>query len=393
MNIRSRNSARPILVLLWLLALLVAGCAQASPAAAPSSAPNPLSAGESYWPTAGWRTSPPETQGMDPQKLAQLLQAVRQEQLNLHSLLIIRNGSIVSETYFPPYTAETDHEVYSVTKSVMATLIGIAIDKRSIDRVNQPVADFFRGDTFQHADARKDAMTLEDLLTMRSGLDWQEQDATFREMYQSGDWVRFMLDMPMREPPGQQFRYCSGCSHILSAIIQRRTGMNTRDFAQRTLFEPLGIHTVTWEQDRQGMPIGGWGLRLTPRDMAKLGYLYLHDGMWDGQRIVSAAWIKAAVERHTATDSKLGLGYGYQWWTYPTMRAYAALGRDGQTVFVVPDLQLIVVTTAQVDGHAAIFKLIEQYIVPAVSPATYEGGANIAVYRPADQTTNRPFDR
>src|SRR5689334_19394371 len=135
MNIRSRIPAHPILVLLWLLALLVAGCAQVPPAAAPSSTPNPLSAGESYWPTAGWRTSPPETQGVDPQKLAQLLQVVRQEQLNLHSLLIIRNGAIVSETYFPPYTAETDHEVYSVTKSVVATLIGIAIDNRSIDRV------------------------------------------------------------------------------------------------------------------------------------------------------------------------------------------------------------------------------------------------------------------
>ena len=185
-------------------------------------------------------------------------------------------------------------------------------------------------------------------------------------MYQSGDWVQYMLDLPIQEQPGQQFRYCSGCSHLLSAIIQRRTGINTRDFAKQALFDPLGINSVTWEQDRQGIPIGGWGLQLTPRDMAKLGYLYLHDGMWDGQRIVSAAWVNAAVERHTATDSKLGLGYGYQWWTYPACGAYAALGRDGQTIFVIPDLQLIVVTTAKVDGHEAIFKLIEQYIVPAV---------------------------
>jgi CubicO group peptidase (beta-lactamase class C family) len=366
MNIRSSTPARPILVLLWLLTLLAAGCAQAPPAAAPSSVPNPLSAGETYWPTAGWRISPPEAQGMDPQKLARLRQAVQQEQLNLHSLLIIRNGSIVSETYFRPYTAETEHELYSVTKSVMATLIGIAIDKRSIDGVNQPVATFFRGDSFQHPDARKDAMTLEDVLTMRTGLDWQEEDSTFRQMYQSGDWVRFVLDMPMREEPGQQFRYCSGCSHVLSVIVQQRTGMNTRDFAQQTLFDPLGIHSVIWEQDRQGIVIGGWGLQLTPRDMAKLGYLYLHDGMWDGQRIVSAAWVKAAIQRHTETDSKLGLGYGYQWWIYPRWSAYAALGRYGQTIFVVPSLQLVIVTTAEMDGHEAIFKLIEQYIVPAV---------------------------
>jgi CubicO group peptidase (beta-lactamase class C family) len=382
MNIQSCTPAHPILVLLWLLGLLVASCAQAPPAAAPASAPKPLAAGESYWPTNGWRTSPPDAQGMDPQKLTLMLQAVQAQQLNLHSLLIIRNGSIVSETYFQSYTAQTTHKVYSVTKSVMATLIGIAIDKRSIEGVKEPVADFFRGDAFQHPDAGKDAMTLEDLLTMRSGLDWQEQDATFRDLYQSRDWVQYMLDTPMREPPGQQFRYCSGCSHLLSAIIERRTGMNTRDFAQQTLFEPLGIHSVSWEQDRQGLPIGGWGLQLTPRDMAKLGYLYLHDGEWDGQRIVSTGWIKAAVERHTATDSKLGLGYGYQWWTYPTMRAYAALGRDGQTIFVVPDLRLIVVTTAESDGHAAIFKLIEQYIVPAVSPTAYDSREKMAVNRP-----------
>jgi CubicO group peptidase (beta-lactamase class C family) len=368
MNMRSFTPARPILVLLWLLALFAAGCAQAPPAAAPSSAPKP-SADITYWPTAGWRTSPPEAQGMDPQRLARLLQAVRQEQLNMHSLLIIRNGYIVSETYFQSYTAQTNHEMYSVTKSVLATLVGIAIDKRSIDGVNQPVTRFFRDHTFQHPDARKDAMTLEDLLTMRTGLDWQEEDATFWQMSQSGDWVQFVLDTPMREPPGQQFRYCSGCSHLLSAIIEQRTGLNTREFAQQTLFEPLGIDSVTWEQDRQAIPIGGWGLWLTPRDMAKLGYLYLHNGMWDGQQIVPAAWVKAAIQKHTETDSKLGLGYGYQWWTYPRWSAYAALGRYGQTIFVVPSLQLVIVTTAEMDGHEGLFKLIEEYIVPSVQTA------------------------
>lgn len=353
-------------VILWVLALLAAGCARISPTTMPLATPHPPSASEPYWPTAGWRTSSPEAQGMDPELLARLPQVVRQAALNLHSLLIIRNGSIVSETYFQPYTAETEHEVYSVTKSVVATLVGIALDKGAIDGVDQSVAGLFHDYTFQHPDPGKNTMTLEDVLTMRSGLDWQEQDSTFWQMYQSDDWVQFMLDMPMREQPGQQFRYCSGCSHLLSATLQRRTGVNTRDFAQQNLFEPLGIRDVSWEQDPQGLPIGGWGLWLTPRDMAKLGYLYLHDGMWDGRQVVSASWVKAAVTSHTATDSKLGLGYGYQWWTYPRLGAYAALGRDGQTIFVVPKHQLIVVTTAEVDGHEAIFKLIEQYIVPAV---------------------------
>jgi CubicO group peptidase (beta-lactamase class C family) len=302
---------------------------------------------------------------MDAQKLARMLQAVQDQQLNLHSLLVIRNGYIVSETYFQPYTAERPHELYSVTKSVIGTLMGIAIDRHAIDAIDRRVVDFFPGYAFQNPDARKDAMTLEDLLTMRAGLGWQEQDSTFGELYRSRDWVQFMLDLPMREQPGQQFRYCSGCSHILSAIIQQRVGTNVHDFAQQALFDPLGIKAVSWEEDRQGIPIGGWGLQLTPRDMAKLGYLYLNNGAWDGRQLVPAAWVDAATRRHTATDSQLGLGYGYQWWTYPAFGAYAALGRDGQTVFVAPDLQLIVVTTAATDGHEAIFKLIEQYVVPA----------------------------
>jgi CubicO group peptidase (beta-lactamase class C family) len=358
------------LVPIVLLLLLAIGCGQPTPAApaapAASSAASPAAAGGVYWPTDGWHTSSPAAQHMDAQKLAALLQEVRDEGLALHSLLIIRNGYIVSENYFAPYTAETPHELYSVTKSVVGTLVGIAIDKQYIAGVSQPAADFFRSYTYA-PDARKDAMTLEDLLTMRTGLDWREEDATFGAMYQSRDWVQFMLDIPMREQPGQQFRYCSGCSHLLSAIVQQRSGMNTRDFAQQSLFGPLGIHAATWEQDRQGMPIGGWGLQLTPRDMAKLGYLYLHEGMWDGRQVVSAKWVSAAVQRHTATDSELGLGYGYQWWAYPRFGAYAALGRSGQTVFVVPKLQLIVVTTASLDGHERIFDLIERYVVPAAA--------------------------
>ncbi len=121
-----------------------------------------------------------------------------------------------------------------------------------------------------------------------------------------------------------QFNYCSGCSHVLSAIIQAKTRMNTRDFAEKELFRPSGITDVRWDADAQGIPIGGWGLQITPRDMAKLGYLYLRDGVWEGRQIVSSAWVKAATEKHTPTDGPLG--YGYQWWTYPRWGAYAALG-------------------------------------------------------------------
>ena len=183
----------------------------------------------------------------------------------------------------------------------------------------------------------------------------------------SSDWVKQVLDLPMREAPGSQFNYCSGCSHVLSAIVQQATDMNPRDFADQYLFKPLGITDYRWDVDAEGTPIGGWGLQLTPRDMAKLGYLYLRNGQWEGQQIVSAEWVANATRTHTETGGDLG--YGYQWWTYPSLAAYTALGRDGQMIFVIPELDLVIVTTAEMNGHDEIFQLIQQYILPAVQDA------------------------
>ena len=363
MNIKPTNRQLFLIVLLLTFGSLAAGCSHPTPTATPPTASTQMLASSEYWPTRGWRTSTPEEQGMDSQKLAAMLEEVKQESLDLHSLLVVRNGYIVSETYFQSYNQDVKHEVYSVTKSFIATLIGIAIDKGYIAGVNLPVQDFFPGRSFENQDARKQAMTLENLLTMRSGLDWEESDTTIGKMYQSRDWVKFMMDMPMSGQPGSKFNYCSGCSHILSAALRQKTGMNTRDFARQVLFEPLGISNYDWSTDSTGIPIGGWGLQLTPRDMAKLGYLYLHNGTWDGQQVVSAGWVKTAVQKHTETDTELG--YGYQWWTYPSLGAFMALGRYGQTIFVIPGLKIIIVTTAALDGHDAIFQLIENYVVPA----------------------------
>ncbi len=363
---------------LWLgtVIFLAAGCASttspiptavpnAPPTLAPALARSAVPVLGAYWPTNGWRTSMPEQQGMDGQKLAQMLDDVKQRQLGLDSLLLIRNGYLVSETYFSSYTQDTRHELYSCTKSFISTLVGIARDRGYLDRLDRPVQDFFPSYKWQNADARKQAMTLENLLTMTSGLAWVEGDPIYRQMYSSRDWVQFVMDTPMREQPGTAFNYCSGCSHVLSALLQQKTGQRTQDFAKKELFGPLGISNVNWDTDSQGLAIGGWGLQLTPRDMAKLGYLFLHDGVWEGKQIVSADWIKMATTKHTNTDSNLG--YGYQWWTYPSFGAYTALGRFGQTIFVIPDLDLIVVTTAAaLDNHDPIFQLIEKYIVPAV---------------------------
>ena len=197
-------------------------------------------------------------------------------------------------------------------------------------------------------------MTLEDLLTMKFGLDWQEGDPAIRALYLSQDWVKFMLDKPVVLTPGSQFNYCSGCSHMLSAILQQTADMNPRDFAEQYLFKPLGISNAKWDTDAAGIPIGGWGVKITPRIWQNPGYLYLRDGQWDGQQIVSAGWVENATQEHTGTGGDL-LGYGYQWWTYPSLAAYTALGRAGQTIFVIPGYDLVIVTTAEMDGHHEYF--------------------------------------
>jgi CubicO group peptidase (beta-lactamase class C family) len=364
MNKQFFHRSTQFFILICIFNVLVAGCTHPAAVVTPAGAPTSASASSTYWPTQDWRTSTPEEQGMDAQKLAQMLLTVKKQALSLHSLLIIRHGYLVSETYFSSYTQDTRHELYSCTKSFIATLTGIAIDKGYIDGVSQRVVDFFPEVSFANLDQQKKDMTLEDLLTMRSGLDWQEGDATYSALVQSTDWVKFVLDEPMIYPPGSHFSYCSGCSHVLSAILQKTTGTTGRDFAEQYLFTPLGITNVRWDTDRAGAPIGGWGLQLTPREMAKLGYLYLHNGQWDGQQIVSAAWVADASQKHTPATGNLG--YGYQWWTYPSLSAYTALGRYGQTIFVVPASDLVIVTTAFIENHDEIFNLIEEYIIPSI---------------------------
>ncbi len=353
--------------LLVCLVVLLAGCLH--PTAAPGfpsrpSGPAGVAPPIATRPASGWRTSTPEQQGIDSATLARMLEAVEKQRLDIHGLVLVRNGYIVAEAYFQPYRQSTRHELYSCTKSFVATLVGIAIDKGYIAGVDRRVLSFFPRRTFASPDGHKGAMTLEHLLTMTAGLEWAEGDPAYRRMYASDDWLRFMLDRPMAEDPGSRFNYCSGCSHVLSAIVQESTGMPTLRFARQYLFEPLGIADVAWETDAQGIPIGGWGLRLTPRDMAKLGQLYLDGGTWEGREIVSAAWIQAAVSWHVATDGPLG--YGYQWWTYPEWGAYTARGRGGQLIFVIPGLKIVAVFTAGDQDDHAFFTLIKDYIVPAV---------------------------
>ena len=350
----------------WIsLSLFITGCSTPQTSSSISNVPTSAGSETNEWPTQDWQTSSPEAQGMDSRKLSEMLAIIQEKNLDFDSLLVIRHGTIVSETYFDSYDRDTLHQLFSCTKSFIATLVGIAIDRGLIEDIDQPVLSFYKDAAIENMDPGKESMKLDDLLTMRSGLGWVEGNPAYREMSQSADWAAYVLDKPMVEAPGTRFNYCSGCSHELSSILQRATGMNTVDFAEQTLFTPMGITRYKWEKDTRGLSNGGWGLLLTPREMAKLGYLYLHAGEWDGQQLVSTDWVRLATQRHTdATD---GLGYGYQWWTYPLYDAYTALGLYGQTIFVIPGQDLIVVTTAgSLENHSQIFHLIDDYIFPAI---------------------------
>ncbi|HVO38481.1 MAG TPA: serine hydrolase [Spirochaetia bacterium] len=319
------------------------------------------------WPTRGWKTSTPMAQGMDADKLQSLLDSARMQNLSLHSVLVIRHGSIVMEKYFGSWDAAAAHSLFSCTKSFVSALAGIALDKGLIPGLDSPVLSFFAGQSFEEFDSRKRAMTVENLLTMSTGLGWREEDETYQKMYtDSGDWVKFILDLPMVSTPGRHFDYSSGSSHLISAIIQETSGVNGYDFARENLFGPLGIKDPSWERDPAGIPVGGWGLSLTPRDMAKLGYLYLHDGAWDGKQVVPAYWVSTSTQPQIkASDT---WEYGYQWWVDPDGAFFAAVGRYGQGIFVVPGLDLVVVFTAHIDSTDTEAELLKKYIIPACRP-------------------------
>ena len=334
------------------------------PAPPQATPPTPTGPTPTLDPNWDWPVSAPDRQGMDPALLAELPQAAVREFPALHSLLVIRNGAIVSENYFLGHTASTRHTVYSITKSVDSALIGIAMQQGYIQSVDQPVLDFFPGRGFDNMDDRKASITLRHVLTMTSGLGWIDGDPYWAQISSSPDWLAYMLGLPMATDPGKQFNYCSGCSHILSWIIYATTGSTPQEYADRYLFGPLGIRGEVWEADAQGVSIGGWGLHLTSRDLARLGQLYLDRGRWQGQQVVPADWVAESTKPLVPASNNLD--YGYQWWFNQSLNGFAALGADGQMIFVHPQTNLVVVMTSGSSDHTAEFELIRQYILAAV---------------------------
>ncbi len=315
-----------------------------------------------YWPTDGWKTSTPEERGLDSAKLAEGLSAIRANNIQVHSLVIVRNGYKVLDATFYPYDGQTVHDIASDTKSVMTTLIGIAIDQGKL-RLDDKMVSFFQDHTIANLDERKNAIAVRHLASMSSGLDCtaEEDEKTLKEMVVSPDYVQFVLDRKSIYAPGAQFIYCSPAIHLLSPILQQATGQAPLEFARQYLFKPLGIQDAMWEQDPQGY-YDGWGdLSLLPADMAKIGFLFLHNGQWDGTQVVSSRWVKEATSFKVQTPD--GNGYGYGWWMDPAVEgAYKADGRGGQYIVVLPAWDMVIVTT----GGGFILDDIAQYLLASI---------------------------
>ena len=368
----------------FLVLLVAAGVACARSWAQPAVPPNPAVPALH---DDGWATASAEASGLSAAKLREMEALVRSGELKkITSVLVARHGKLIYEAYFDG-DANTLRDTRSATKSVTSLLVGAAIDARLLPGVSSKVFSFFPGRKMQNPDPRKDAITIEDFLTMSSLLecnDWNDFSRGNEErMYPVEDWVQFTLDLPVRgfirgeepagQPYGRSFSYCTAGVTTLSAVLQRATSLPADAFAKECLFDPLGITKVEWVYSPLGLPQTGGGLRLRSRDLLKLAQLVLNRGVWSGKRIVSEVWIRAATRPHARIDEKTE--YGYLFWLRPfgepgkEQKVIYMSGNGGNKIAVVPGLDLVAVLTSTNYGtkgmHEQTDRLLSEYIIAA----------------------------
>ncbi|HEX2946496.1 MAG TPA: serine hydrolase [Clostridia bacterium] len=329
---------------------------------------------QASFPTRKWESSTLQKQGFDTSIINNMLAKVKKEG-QINSLLIVRNGYKVLEYYKPGCSKKTAFNWYSCTKSITSAIVGIAIDKGYINSVDDKVAKYITEFKKADEDKLKQAMSVRHLLNMTSGIDWPEStewNHFFAPMINSENWIRFIVGRQMAEKPGDVFNYNSGASHLLSYIVQESTGESTFDFAKENLFGKIGMKSVEWPTDPQGVNNGGAWLEMTAEDAARFAYLYLNKGKWAGKQLISSKWIEESTEYQSEgskEDNGVGGNYGYQWWinSYHGHKTYFAWGAREQYIFVVPDLNLIAVFTSwYTDNSTRPPQYVKDYIVPSV---------------------------
>ncbi|WP_264789179.1 serine hydrolase domain-containing protein [Aureispira anguillae] len=357
-----------------------------------------------YWPTQKWKTSSPEEQGVNADKLVEMIayyhkKRLKNKSLIIDSITIIRNEHIIADLYFNPlFPKDKKHIINSCTKSVLSILIGIAIKEGYIKNVSVPILEIFEATNNKKIDTRLEALTIKDLLTMKTG--WHSQDSyLYRwvglfKMQATEDWTTYILNLPFETSPNKRFDYSNMASFLLSAVLTRATGMDSLSFAQKHLFTPLGIKDICWDQSPKGIYIGFARMWLKPHDMAKIGLLYLQKGKWENQQIVPTTWVEASIKAHSfpkqyryiyKENRKIDFGksggnwvfsnlirpftdgYGYQWWLDKS-GIFSAIGVGGQYIMVMPKENLIVTVTSKLTGKDSFLPvtLLKNFIIPAI---------------------------
>lgn len=392
-------------------ALLVAACTTLAGLPAQAAAQTSSSAA-TVWPGAEWATSTPEAEGIDPDVINSLVADIESGEYGLvDALMIVRHGRVVANHRFTqdyaaiaarydttnyqynydhpawhPYYQGTDlHTLQSVTKSVTSAALGIAIDEGLLGGVDTRVMPFFSDYAPFPTDARKEATTLEDFLTMRSGIEWETDggyDSSLHDtvlLEASDEWIRFVLDRSTDTIPGTHYEYNDGVSVLLGKIIREATGQRVDEWAKERLFEPIGITESYWKITPDGEADSEGGLYLATEDLARIGYLFLRGGEWNGRQVVSREWVEAStspvVPDVAPNNGRPDSGYGYQWWV-PShsdgeAEIFAGNGYGGQFLFVVPEHDLVVVFNGwDIHGGAqrSTWTALQERILPGVRP-------------------------
>ncbi|KAB7769768.1 serine hydrolase domain-containing protein [Xanthomonas maliensis] len=368
----------------WLLCAALALALPQAPAVTSSSATAPPALDD------GWAVADAGAQGWHLATLAGLEQAIADGKApDTSSVLIVRDGALVYEHYFGGADRQTLHDARSATKSVTALLVGAAIARGQLPGVQAKVYPYFSDRQWLHDDPRKRAITVEDLLTMSSQWECDDDNAfstgNEERMYVSADWTQFALDLPIKgyapwmrrpqdSPYGRAFSYCTAGSFLLGAVLEKATGQPLQDFAAQALERPLGIVDAHWLRSAEGVGMGGGGTRYRSRDLAKFGQLLLDQGRWQGRQVLPAAWIAAMTQVHA--QARDDADYGYQLWRFRfpvrgvARGVWAMSGNGGNDVFVLPEERLVVVITRRAYNrpqmHAQSQALLTDYVLKAL---------------------------
>lgn len=332
-----------------------------------------------HWPTHEWKVAEPSTLGMDGECLKQMEHMIHAKYKNINGILIVRYGCIAYERYYNGFTADDKHHVASVTKSYISALIGIAIEAGYIQSIDQSIGDYFP-DVYMNGVSRQHLVTIRHLLTMTAPFPWKHEPLD--RLRRQKNWVGYILKQLGRGNPTGTFQYSTAGTHLLSAIISKATGMSAREYANKYLFAPIGMKEIPdysilsygleevfgkkvrgWVKDPQGITAGGWGLTVTPREMARFGLLYLNKGYWNHRSIISEEWIEESLAMNANQ-------YGYLWWLIDkdNTTGYTAAGSGGNHIICIPEKDLVVAIASKVTTKPQDrWPLLKDYILPAIS--------------------------